>query len=114
MQEVFVKPEPKVVVDLTPSSSKVETLDPAVAAARAFNAAKAAANASASASAEEEIPTGSKAGLTSGGSSSGGVSSAPAVVAPVLGAKRTIMDMFAAQKKVVKTEDIVSEVVKID
>lgn len=112
-----MKPEPKVVVDLIPNASKVEILDPAVAAARAFNAAKAAAAASASVSvsAGEAIPTGAKEG--SGGASSSGVSSAqtvaPAPVVPVVGAKRTIMDMFAAQKKVVKTEDV-SELVKID
>lgn len=108
-------PEPKVVVDLIPTVSKVEILDPAVAAARAFNAAKAAAAASVSVSAGEAIPTGAKEG--SGGASSSGVSSAqtvaPAPVVPVVGAKRTIMDMFAAQKKVVKTEDV-SELVKID
>ena len=115
VQEVFVMPEPKVVVDLIPTASKVEILDPAVAAARAFNAAKVAA--AASAIVEEVIPAGAKEGSVNSASSSG-VSSAQTVapvvpVVPVVGGKRTIMDMFAAQKKVVKTEDV-SELVKID
>lgn len=99
VQEVFIKPEPKVVVDLV--LPKVETIDPAVAAARLFTAAK-----TASSSVESTAET--KKAVAAGSSAS---------AAPAVGAKRTIMDLFAAQKKptldaTVKVE--ANEVVKIE